>query len=75
MMDIKELINRPLCDIFQVDELCFVVEHYILRRKNVQVKINIYKTNHPMFVNLQVRMLEKAFDISSKWLRSNEKDS
>lgn len=71
-MDIQEITNRPLYEPFHADEMREVVQHYIKRRKDIDVEINIYKLNNQMFVMLQVNMLQRAFDIASAWLKEND---
>lgn len=67
-MDITEIINRKITEPFDVDELCFVIEHYIYVRKNQSVKLN-----QELFVVNPISniLLLKCFDIASKYLREN----
>ena len=68
-MDITEIINRKITEPFDVDELCFVVEHYIYIRKNEYVKINQEQFIVNPFYNIY---LLNCFDIASKYLREND---
>ena len=68
-MDITEIINRKITEPFDVDELCFVIEHYINVRKNQSVKIDQQQFAVNPFSNIP---LLECFDIASKYLREND---
>lgn len=69
-MNIQELKSRPSPSQYSIEECCFVVEQYIKKMRNVDVKINIYKNldmtqmNHPVIrimLSQQLQMLNNAF--------------
>lgn len=73
-MDLEEIVHRPVTDVHTVEELSFVVERYILEKKNVHVQINLEKNlkSVPQLFRIQmygdqVTKLLKAFDVARNY--------
>lgn len=68
-MEIKEILTRPSPAVYTVEELQFAIEQYILKKKNQNVTIDIFKgmpdvlnQNEIMHMHLQHQMLLSAFN-------------
>lgn len=68
-MDINEIINRDIQEEFHIEEYCFVLEHYIFRRKGVNVHID---RNQFTISPFSVLAIQNCFDKASKWLKEND---
>jgi hypothetical protein len=64
------------------DEMIYVVEQYIKKKKNKEVTINLEKNNPRIAMNMfweerylsEIQLLDTAFRQAAKWFWENEKE-
>lgn len=77
-MNLEEICKRKTDSTYEVDELMFVVEEYVLLRKGFKPKINLLAhvpSGHPLtniILKQQYSMLINAANIAIEWLVQNK---
>ena len=67
-MSIKEIISRPNGSTYSVEEMCYIIEQYVLIKKNHKVVVNPYKgcilngTLNPLLFQVELKKIIKAFN-------------
>lgn len=67
-MSIKEIISRPNGSTYSVEEMCYIIEQYVLIKKNRKVVVNPYKgcilnsTLNPLLFQVELKKIIKAFN-------------
>lgn len=75
---VREIINRPNNSVFTTEEMEYVVEQYILARKNRKVKIDtrmnltgVRLIDSVIYVD-EIEKLINAFNIACGWFMNNK---
>lgn len=66
-MDIKEIVNRPITEQFNQEELEFVISEYIYDKKGERLKVNVINPISPS--PLDVFKAQSAFDTAVKYFK------
>lgn len=83
-MNIKEIFERKSPAYYEISEMEYAVEQYIFIKKNIKVKINVYKDidlnqiNFNPFMQIKLQdeyeKLEYAFNIAQKNYKNDIKN-
>ena len=67
-MNIKEIISRPNYSAYELEEMCYIIEQYVLSKKNKHITINPYKNCilnnvlNPLLFKIELKKIIKAFN-------------
>lgn len=73
-MTIKEIIDRPNGSQYTVEEMCYIIEQYVLIKKGYNVTINPYKgcilgrNLNPLLFKIELKKLIKAFNYAISFI-------
>jgi len=76
-MDTNEIINRSDTEVFSIEEMCRVIEHYVEVKKQQTIVCNPFRGLNrkdpffPMMYAAKTEMLANAFTIAKVWLKEN----
>jgi hypothetical protein len=67
-MNIKEIINRSNGSSYTLEEMCYIIEQYVLIKKNKNITLNPYKNCifnnrlNGLYFKIEVKKVIKAFN-------------
>lgn len=73
-MTIKEIINRPNGSTYSLEEMCYIIEQYVLIKKNLKIVVNPYKNCifnnrlNGLYFQIEVKKVIKAFNYALVFL-------